>query len=78
MKIPKEYGKKKATGRSPTLTMDQKRAIARRAYLEKQSSTQVKIEMNLRCTIQTVRNVLQKNFNFTYAKFRSCPHLQNI
>ena len=47
--------------------MSQARAIVR----QKQSSTQIKTEMNLPCTGRTVRNVLQKNSIDRYAKLRS-------
>ena len=45
-KNPKGYGKKKRTGRLPTLTMCPKRAIFRRACLEKAEFHQTKIELN--------------------------------
>ena len=35
LKNPNEYGKKKRTGRPPTLTMRQKLTIVLRVYLEK-------------------------------------------
>ena len=38
LKNPNEYGKKKRTGRPPTLIMCQKRAIVLRVYSEKESS----------------------------------------
>ena len=58
LKNPKAYGKKKSTGRPPTLAMCQKCTIAHWACFEKQSSTQIKIEMNLLCTCQAMYNVL--------------------
>ena len=54
LKNQKECGKKKLTGRPPTLTISQKREITRRACLEKQNSTRVKTELNLPCTSGTV------------------------
>ena len=59
----------------PTFTMRQKYAVARRVCLEKQSSTQIKTEVNLLCTRRTVYNVLQKNCSVRYAKLRSRPPL---
>ena len=78
MKSPKEHGKKKHTGRLYTFTMHQKCAIARQAYLEKQSSPQTKTEVNLLCTSRTVRNVLQKNSTVRYAKLWPHPPLTKL
>ena len=58
LKNPKEYGKKKHTDRLSTLIMRQKQATAHRACSGKQSSTQIKTEMNLSCTSRTVSNAL--------------------
>ena len=73
MKNPKEYGKKKRTDKPSTLTIRQKHATARRDFLEKQSSTQIKTEMNFalamnECTSWTVCNVPQKSSRVRYAK----------
>lgn len=75
LKNPEKYGQQKRTGRPPSLTPRQTRAVIRRACLKKQTSNHIKRELQLSCSSRTVRTVLNKNPNVRFSKFKSLPPL---
>ncbi|GBN98648.1 hypothetical protein AVEN_105842-1 [Araneus ventricosus] len=52
--------------------------ITRRACSKKQTSTEIKRELSLRCSVRTVRRVLQKERKVRYGKLMSRPPLIDV
>lgn len=78
LKNPYTYGRQRHTGRPSSVTAREKRLIIKRAISRKQTSTEIKRELNLRYSARTVRRVLQKETIVHYGKLKSQPPLTKV
>ncbi|GBL83751.1 hypothetical protein AVEN_132653-1 [Araneus ventricosus] len=78
LKDPGKYGRQRHTGSPSSVSLREKRMITRRACSKKQTSTEIKRELNLQCSARTVRRVLQKEKKVRYGKLMSRPPLTKV
>ena len=75
LKNPGNYGKRKHPGRPSSVSSRDKRRIISRACSKKQTSTEIKRELDLNYSARTVRRVLQNAKQVRYGKLKSRPPL---
>lgn len=79
IKNPTEYGKKKRSGRKPTVDKRTQHKIFEKATKEFKSSTEIKAELNLNITPERIRQIIKKGFreNVEKATFNTTSLLKH-
>ena len=75
LNAPEDYGTKKSPGRKKKLSAKQERLLVRRASLDKFSANQLRTELNLTVSKNTVINYLNASKILKYEKRLKVPAL---